>query len=487
MGRLLKCRYLVILVLCSGCFPDRATIDPYAYAPTTSSSVWKPREKKPEVVATPIDSTPLTLGEILDIALQNNPDTKLTWAQARYAAAQYGQSESYQFPTLSGSYTWQRSRSLSATGSTNTDTATPLVITDSNPKGAAAPLFISQWGPQLDLSYILFDFGQHRATSEAARQALYFADFTHNRQIQTILQQVTSDYYNYLYQKELLVANEADLKTAEVTFNAVKLSLENGVKDISDLLQAQTQLLQAKVQLISQKQQVTNTLATLLTDMGLKANFSLEVAPVPEIPPTDEMLETADQLLVIAMQKRADLLAAEANLRAQEANVVVAKRQFLPTFQYNLNFGQTSYTKVGSDGYDFTSTFSLSFPIFTGFSNMNNLRAAEAQMEQAKASLHQAELQVVEEITVSHTSVKSAFETLKFSTELLQTTEKQYEVALARYRSGVGTILELTNAQSSLAEARAGEANSIKQWFTALVNLSYAAGTLDPPIPSEVR
>jgi outer membrane protein TolC len=86
-------------------------------------------------------------------------------------------------------------------------------------------------GTRLDLTYTLLDFGQTRATTESARQALLYADFTHNRQIQTILQQVTSDYYNYLSQQELQNAHEADLFTAQTTFKAVEEELCAGTKD----------------------------------------------------------------------------------------------------------------------------------------------------------------------------------------------------------------------------------------------------------------
>lgn len=486
----MKYRYFAILTLCCGCFPDRATVDPYSYAPKTSGSVWTSRKKTiEEPAAVPAKDTPITLAEALDIALRNNPNTKLTWAKARVAAAQYGQSESYQFPTLTGSYTYERTRNISSSpGNASSVVITSGAASSTSSGGSKAQaLYFSQWGPQLQLSYLIFDFGQHRATSDAAKEALHFADYTHNRQIQTVLQQVASDYYNLLYQKELLKANEADLYTAEITFDAAKLELDTGVKDLSDLLQAQTQLLQSQSQLVVQKQNVINALATLLTDMGLKANQTLELEQVPNIPPTDEMLQSADEILAIALQKRADLLAAEANVKSQEANVSAAWRQFLPTLQYNLDFGETSYSKIGSDHYDFTSTFSLSFPIFTGFSNLNNLRAAKAQKEQAEASLQQTQLQVIQDITTTHSNVKTAFETLKISDELLRVTEKQYDVALERYKAGTGTILELTSAQSSLADARASVANATNQWFTALIELSYAAGTLEPPAPQEVQ
>lgn len=477
----MKYRHLVILALCSGCFPDRATVDPYAYAPKSSGTVWKLHTKNNEPPAVPDENTPLSFAEALDIALRNNPTTKLSWAQARVAAAQYGQSESYLFPTLNGTYTYTRQRNL---GSSPTSSASSVIVTSGTTPSTttdAQTFYFSQWGPQLQLTYLLFDFGQHRATSDAAREALYNADYTHNRQIQTVIQLVASNYYNLLYQKELLKANEADLYTAQITYDAAKLELDTGTQDLSDFLQAQTKLLQAQVTLVAQKQNVINATATLLTNMGVKANQKVELQEVPEIPPTDEMLQSAEELLAVAMQKRADLLAAQANLKSQEATVVAAQRQFLPQLNYSLDFGQTSYSKIGSDNYDFTSTFTLSWPIFTGFSNLNNLRQAKAQKEEAEATLLQTQLQVIEDITTSYSNVKTTFQSLRFTQELLATTEKQYDVSLERYKAGTGTIIELTTAQSNLADARASLASSTNQWFTALIELSYAAGTLEPP------
>lgn len=484
----MKHHYIAVLVLCSGCFPDRATVDPYAYAPKTSGTVWKLRNHDTNPPVLPDENSPLSFAEALDIALRNNPTTKLTWAQARAMAAQYGQSESYQFPTVTGSYNYERTRNLSSSPTTASSVVIAGSPTTTATSGTGAkPFYFSQWGPQLQLSYLIFDFGQHRATSDAARESLYNADYTHNRQIQTVLQLVASNYYNLLYQKELLKANEADLRTAQITYDAAKFGLDAGTQGLTDVLQAQTKFLEAQVQLITQKQNVVNAMATLLTNMGVQANLKITLQEVPEIPPTDEMIQSADELLSIAMQKRADLAAAESNLKSYEANVVAAQRQFLPSLNYTLNFGETSYTRIGSDKYDFTSTFSLNFPIFTGFSNLNNLRQAKALKQKAEAALLQTQLQVIEDITTSHSTVKTAFETLKYAQELLATTEKQFDIALERYRVGTGTIIELTTAQSSLFDARASLANATNQWFTSLIELSYAAGTLEPPVAKEIE
>ena len=98
-----------------------------------------------------------------------------------------------------------------------------------------------------------------------------------------------------------------------------------------------------------------------------------------------------------------------------------------------------------------------------------------------EAEVALTQLQIVKDVTTSHSAVQQAFETLKFSSELLQVAEEQYEVAIALYKAGTGNILEVVSAQSSLANARAQCANANNEWFTSLINLSYAAGSLEPP------
>ena len=483
----MKLKYFSLLLLTAGCMPDRAVTDPDSYAPTTSHAVWKPPRKSEDIAPVIDEDVPLSLAELVDIALRMNPNTKLTWAQARFAAAQYGMAQAPDFPVVGSTYTFERSRFL---GSSSSPGSVATSASETSTTGGVTSSVISyegQWGPQLQLSYTLLDFGQTRASVEAAKQALYEADFTHNREIQTVIQQISDDYYNLLFQKEQLKALEADLVTAQTSFDAAQLGLEAGVKDLSDVLQAKTQLLQIQIQITSQRQNIVVAQAALLTNMGLSAHQVIQVEEIPSIPSLDKMTDNADSLLAIAMEKRQDLLAAEASLRTQESNVDLARRQFYPTLGYNLLVGQTTYSTLGNDKYDFQSTVTLSFPIFSGFSMLNNLKSAKAKQSQAEAQLRQTQLTVIQDITTSHSSVRSTFDNLKVTDELLQVSRQEYDVSLARYKAGVGNIIELMTSQSNLADARSRQIQGIRDWLTALVQLSYAAGTLEPPYRKEAQ
>jgi outer membrane protein TolC len=445
-------------------------MDPYAFAPKNSSAFYQMPLDTTNVTENSLEN-PLTLSEILDIALRNNPSTKLTWAKARAAAAQWGQTESPLFPSLSANYTFERSKTTYPP-----EFGTPRFVQ-----------YLSDWGPGLSLSYLLFDFGQTRAAAQSARQALLFADFTHNRQIQTVLQQVTADYYTYLSQQEMLTAKEADLITAQTSLDAAQVGYDAGVKDLSDLLQAKTQFLQTKIQLAQQQQTLTDATASLLTDMGLFASQTVAIEPLPEVPPIDQMLATSDQLLTIALEKRADLMAAEAELKSQEYAVEAAWKQLWPTLTYNGTVFDGTSNPGGHLGLNWTSTFSVNFPLFSGFSVLNNLKQVKAQKVQAEATLRQTQLSVVEDVVTVHASTKTSFQTMQCSEALLTAAKEQYSVALARYKTGVGTILELLSAQSTLADARAQDVSTTNRWLNALVKLSYAAGTLMPPTHRKIQ
>ncbi len=489
----------IVILTCGGCYPNRAVIDPWSYAPLSPSRPWiPPNSVKPIALsdAPPemIDSQePYSLAELIDIALRNNPQTKITWAQARSAAATYGQSQSQFFPALSGDFYYQRARqptfaasgagTSSGIGAPSTDISTvpsnPSATTTLGPV-TVQDFYYTIWGPQLNISYLIYDFGTLRATSEAARQALYNADWTHNDAIMTLLQTIMTDYYNYLYQKMLLVADEANVQTAAMTLEAAQTGFNTGVRDVSDVLQATTQLLQNQTALASQDQNVETAYTTMLSDMGLPATMKLSTMELPTTLPKNDIVPSVETLISIGMQNRPDLLASEANFRSKQQSLRAAERQWLPQFNYNFQLGKNYYNHNLHDKYNFLSTFTVSMPLFQGFFYRNAIKIAKANKKAAEEQMVKTELEMIKEVTTYHFNVGVAFDTLNLSTAFLEAAEEQYRVALAQYKQGTNTILNVVSAQSSLIDARASQANAFQLWYTTLANLAYSTGLLSP-------
>lgn len=468
----MKLRFLAVSIpfLFLSCARDAA--DPFALSPSSPYASWTPQKGNclvsskycPTILPPTFETSELNVAELIDIALQNNPSTKQTWAQARSAAAQYGQSLSPFYPNISfnGSYFRQKGTFIDVT-----DNVSPF------------PYLTTQTGPDFLLTYTLFDFGQRSSAAMAAREALYFADLTHNQEIQNIVQNVMDDYYNYLYQQAVLRATQSNLENAQIALDAANERFALGLAALGDVAQSRTQYLQNKMNVTSQKQNVENAFAQLAVDLGLPSNIPFKVQPMPNQVCADPLIECVDLLVAKAQEQRQDFLAAQAALKSKEASLINAKRAVYPVLTTSLDLGHYWFDHGNQEkNIHWTAQFNLQFPLFHGFFYKNGVKNAEAGVEFAKAQLMQTELSVIQNVTTAHMGVKTAAQNLNDSEEYLKAAELEFNIALTSYKAGTTTILDVMSAQSSLADARSKKAESQKEWFNALTSIAYATGSL---------
>jgi outer membrane protein len=484
--------FFTVLILC-GCARD--AMDPLSLAPQTHFSTWTKMggnnlvsSQYCQILLPPsFGEEEMNLAELVDIALLNNTQTRVTWAQARAAAASYGQSLSGFYPIIYSSTQFVRQKSgfpsiqqplPQPQGATAA--ASNAALSNLGTTIPGAPTFYStQVGPDVTLSYVLFDFGQRTAAALAAREALYYADLNHNQEIQTVLQTVMNDYYAYIYQLKALESDEANLETAQMSLDAANEKFALGLAALGDVATARTQFLQTRMALTSQKQAVENAFAKLAVDIGLPANIKFRVQPMPDHVVPTPILESVNELVCIAQNQRQDLKAAEANVRSHEALVLCAKRAVLPVLSTTLETGHYWFQKgLQEKGMHWQAALALQFPIFDGYYYKNGVRSAEANLEASKAQLFQAELSMIQHVTTAHMGVKTAALNLSDADDYLESAKLEFKIALANYQAGTKAILDVLSAQSSLADARTKRAQAQQSWFNSIAAIAYATGSL---------
>ena len=216
----------------------------------------------------------------------------------------------------------------------------------------------------------------------------------------------------------------------------------------------------------------------MATAMGLPANTPYDITiPKKEIP-LKETLEKVEAYLAQAEKQRPDLAAARAQVRKAGANVRKVAARAYPSINGSANWGNTYYgtTALYKDNYSGALLFSV--PLFTGFSQRHNVEQARADEETAQARLNSLEQQVVLEVWTSYYNLKTAEQRVRTSEDLLKSATESYQVALGRYKAGVGSILDLLSAQSALESARAQRVLSNADWFVSLAALARDTGTL---------
>ena len=400
----------------------------------------------------------LRLLSIVDIALRNNPETAAAWAQARSAAAAYESNKGTYYPQVGL-------------------TAGTGYVRGHSDNGATAFTQRDSLGT-LGLNWLIYDFGGREAALDEAREALIAADWSHNTIIQSIIFEVERAYYNYVTAKALLEAQQATYKEAETNMEASQDRHHAGVATIADVLQAKTALAQSKLALDSLQGQIQTTRGALATVMGLPANTPYDIViPKQEIL-LKETLEKVDAYLAQAEKMRPDLAAARAQVRQAGANVRKVKAQAYPAINGIADYGNTYYGTTSLYKENYSGGLLLSVPIFTGFSQRHNEVRARADEETAQARLNSLEQQVVLEVWTSYYNLKTAEQRVRTSQDLLKSATESYQVALGRYKAGVGSILDLLSAQSALEDARAQRVQANADWYVSLAALARDTGTL---------
>jgi outer membrane protein len=158
--------------------------------------------------------------------------------------------------------------------------------------------------------------------------------------------------------------------------------------------------------------------------------------------------------------------------------VRTVEAQRYPSINGSANWGRTHYAIAGSTGTNYSAAVQLSVPIFTGFSQHYNVIQAQADEKAALAVLNSTEQQVVLQVWTSYYNLKTAEQRVKTSEDLLKSATESYQVALGRYKAGVGTILDLLSAQSALQSARAQRVQATSDWFVSFAQLAHDTGTL---------
>jgi len=438
-------------------------VDPVSHGagtPASPSAAWTPPANAiPPKVPTPADlvlpptGVPLELAQIVDLALSNNPATRTTWLEARLAEANLGSVRSAYLPTVDLDASLAHAR-------TSTGTATTLS------------------GPNLSLDYLLFDFGGRNASAEAARQTLIASGFTHNQTIQDVILSVEQAYYDYLDAKALLTAQEATIKERQTSLDSADARHRAGVATIADVLQARTALSQAKLTYETIEGNLRRLQGTIATLMGVPASTPFVVGDLPADVPAQQVSDAVESLMARAVTERPDLAAARAEVERARQRVQVVRSEGLPSIGLGASVGNVFTDGLNHRSTPYSAGISLRVPLFTGFRNTYDIRAAQIETQLAAENARNVEQQVGLQVWTSYYALQTAMQRVATSRDLLRDARESVDVASGRYKAGIGNILDLLTAQAALENARAEEVQARTDWFLSVAQLAHDTGTL---------
>tara|TARA_R110002096_G_scaffold29497_12_gene88802 strand:- start:39275 stop:40690 length:1416 start_codon:yes stop_codon:yes gene_type:complete len=401
-----------------------------------------------------------TLQQLIELALENNRDLRVSALNIEKARAQYRIQRADLLPAFEASAASNAQRTVSALpGSTGTFTSHTYGV----------DLGFSAW--ELDL------FGRLRSLKDQSlEQFLATTQAAHSTQI-SLIAEVAAAYLTWSSDAERLRLAQETLASQSTSYELTQRSFEVGVASELDARQAQTSVDAARVDVAvftAQVAQDRNALAVLL---GTPVPADLQPAEPEQL--ASAIAELAVGIPGEVLLRRPDVLQAEHELRAANANIGAARAAFFPSVTLTASTGTGSESLSGlfeSGSRTWSFLPQLTLPIFNAGSNRANLRVTKVERDIMVAQYEQT-IQTAFREVADALAVRSTIGTqLDAQRSLSEATEVTYQLSEARYRRGIDSYLSVLDAQRALYGAQQALITTQLSQMTNLVTLYKVLG-----------
>ncbi len=409
----------------------------------------------------------VTLAEVERVAIQRQPQLLVARATTEGAEAQADQARSPLLPQVVGTASYTRE-----TG--NLAPRPGVASVPGAPVGGS--LFSTSYDYfQLGLAatQLIYDFGQ---TSEKYRSASLNADAQRAAEQTTklgIVLNVRKAYFNARANKELVDVAKETLDDQNKHLAQVQGMVQVGTQPYIALAQQKASVANATVQLISAQNNYETAKAQLNQAAGIPGGTDYEVSD-EEMGPVGDEDQPLDVLVNKAIAARPEIATLVKQREAQESTLAAAKGTYGPSV--GAFAGVTDYgTNLSQLVPNWDAGVQVTWPIFQGGLTKGLVRQAEAGLSSVDAQRSLEELQVRLDVDTARLSVRAAKATLGAVEDALTSAREQLRLAEQRFSTGVGNIIELTDAQvqytaaaAQVVQARYGLAGARAQLLAAL-------------------
>lgn len=417
-----------------------------------------------------------TLQECIDYALTNNSEVVNAAYEKEIADTQIGETLSQGLPQVNASanvnYNFEPQKSL-----IDISTFDPTI-----PEGTEQEVSFQQrydGNINLSASQLIFD-GSFFVGLQASRTYKELSTKQHIKTQIDVVEAVSKAYYNALVTQERFDLLKVNFNRLDSLLNDTKVMYENGFAEKIDVSRLKVQYNNLKVQVehIEELQQLSRDL--LKFQMGMPISKNLEL--------TDKLDEVEFENIVeddFNYSERIEYSQLQTNLSLVNLDMKNNKVKYIPTLYANFAYGYNTQTSESSKLFQSNRWLnfgyvgaSLSIPIFDGFLKSNKIQKNKLQAKQLMESFDQLENSIDLQIQQSKTNMTNAMDNMRAQKENMELAEEIYNVTKIKYQEGVGSNLEVVEADADYKEAQTNYYNALYEALVAKVELEKAYGKL---------
>lgn len=397
----------------------------------------------------------LNLEQSIDIALKMQPAI-ISAANTAYASrSRIGQAKANYYPQID----WTSDASRTSVGSrTSLGFKTGSVIYNSYLTG-------------VNLNQIIYDFGK-TATQVKIQSLNYNSSLSDLENVsEQIIFNVKQAYYGVLQAKRNRDVTADTVKQFQQHLDQAKGFYEVGTRPKYDVTKAEADLSNAQLNLITAENALKLAVVTLNNAMG--------VPDAPEYTLVDNLAfqkyeMTLKDAISKAYEDRPDLKSVIVRRQAMEKSIDLAKTGYYPVLTGAAGYDYAGNTFPLQKGWNIGATFS--FPIFSGFLTKYQVDEAKANLQVLKANEESVRQTVFLQVQQAYLNLKQAEESVPTAKIGLKQAQENFDIATGRYAAGVGSPIEVTDAEVLLANAKLSYIQSLYNYKVSHASLEKAMG-----------
>ncbi|HEV2491683.1 MAG TPA: TolC family protein [Terriglobia bacterium] len=413
------------------------------------------------VGASTLAQTPpqLTLKEAEAVAVRNHPQLRSAQYSALAANEITREVRSAYFPLAYGS--------LTGAASDDKSRITAGVLNN--------PVIYNRYANGLTVGQLITDFGRTQNLVGSAHFRAQAAQQNVEATREDVLLAVDRAYYGALRAQAVLRVAQQTVNERQTVVDQVTALAKSHLKSGLDVSFANVNLAQAKLLLVQAQNDVQSAFATLSAALGYsdQRTFDLVDEPLPTAP-----IPGLAGLVTEAFQQRPELLGQRDTEQASQKFARAERDLWFPSISAVATTGVTPTGQVPLAGHYAAAGVNVNIPVFNG--HLFGARRAEANLraEAEEQNLRNLEDQVARDVRVAWLEAHTAFQRVDLTQQLLDQANLALDLAQERYKLGLGSIVELSQAQLNQTQAQIEQASARYDYQAQLATLNYQVGIL---------
>ena len=374
----------------------------------------------------------LTLDQAVQLSLTNNPNGKIAVFDYEAAKGALTAARSYRWPTISATH--RDSRTLSAPS-----------------KVEPNPTATDNYSNSVSLSWILWSGNKIESQISQAKLSLDSSQWGIAAARQQLKYNATDAYFKFMAARDAVKLAGESVTRLERYLQDVKLQFEVGVVAKVDVLRSEVELAKAKQNLIEAQNAYDITMANLNNVMGLPLTTELKVKGELSYSKFEQDLAVCVDL---ALRQRPEIFQYTDAAKSAQEGITVAKSGYLPSISATYTNGWYNTNFPGGNNYNWTVYLTTNWTFLDSGLTAGNVKKAVETYHKAQEQLRQTVDSVQLDVRSTYLSLKSAEQSIQTSSAAVGLAEEDYAIKVIRYQAGVGTNLDVLDAQVALTTAK---------------------------------